>query len=80
MNKLYTSYQDAEKDCDMIAGDNGLHMVVVERFDLERPGDEFAGVVINHTGLAEYIGRLGDDDFEVVYEADHTPETIAKMY
>lgn len=81
MNRLYSDYATAEKDCDMIAGDNEFHMVVVERFDLESPdyGHRFAAVVINHNDLDEYVRTLHDDDFEVIYQADHTPETRARM-
>ena len=35
INRLYSRYDEAESDCDQIAGDNDLHMVVIERFDLE---------------------------------------------
>ncbi len=77
MNRLYTSYAEAESDCDQIAGDNELHMVVIERFDLERPG-EFAAVVLNADESHGYL-TLHEGEAEVIYEADHTPETRERM-
>lgn len=77
INRLYSRYDEAESDCDQIAGDNDLHMVVIERFDLERPG-EFAAVVINGAEASAYL-QLHEGDAEIIYEADHTPETRARM-
>ena len=78
IHRLYLNYLEAESDCDQIAGDNELHMVVIERFDLEHPG-EFAAVVINAEDVDDYIRDLDDDDWERIYEADQTEATRERM-
>lgn len=78
MNRLYTSYKDAEDACDMIAGDNELHMAVVERFDLEGP-DEFAAVVLNWDEAVAHV-EAHEGDAEIIHDADHTPAHRATLY
>jgi hypothetical protein len=77
MNRLYFSYAEAESDCDMIAGDNELHMAVVECFDLESPGESFAGIVVSIGDAWRYVEEHGHAA-EIIYNADHTPETKAQ--
>lgn len=76
VNRLYTDYDEAEDDCDMIAGDNDLHMAVVERFDLEGPG-EFMACVLNITEARAMVAEKGDDA-EIIYDNDRSPETQAR--
>ena len=78
MNRLYSNYEAAESDCDQIAGDNGFHMAVVERHDLEGPS-EFRAVVLNITEAREMLEKY-PDDAEIVYESDQTAETRARWY
>ena len=78
MNRLYSNYDAAESDCDQIAGDNEIHMAVVERFDLEGP-NEFRACVLNIDEARAMVEAKGDDA-EIIYEADHTPETRVRQY